>query len=227
MLNRYRPRRLVVFSRDELKQSEMMARFQYRIDHPSLRFFVGDVRDQARLERAMHGVDVVFHAAALKQIPSCEYNPFEAIQTNVIGAENVINAAIDAGVKRVIMISTDKAVNPINLYGATKLCAEKLFVQGNAYGYGRGTLLTVVRYGNVIGSRGSVIPLLAAQPASGIVTVTDPGMTRLWIRLEQGVAFAVRCAEIRRGGEIFLPKIPSMRILDLVEAVAPRREGEF
>ena len=220
MLNRYRPRRLVVFSRDELKQSEMMARFQYRIDHPSLRFFVGDVRDQARLERAMHGVDVVFHAAALKQIPSCEYNPFEAIQTNVIGAENVINAAIDAGVTRVVMISSDKAVNPINLYGATKLCAEKLFVQGNAYGFPRGSVFSVVRYGNVIGSRGSVIPLFAAQRASGRVTVTDRAMTRFWIRLEQGVEFAICCAELMRGGEIFVPKIPSMRIMDLVTTVA-------
>ena len=221
MLSRYRPRRLVVFSRDELKQSEMMARFQHRIDHPSLRFFVGDVRDQARLERAMHGVDVVFHAAALKQIPSCEYNPFEAIQTNVIGAENVINAAIDAGVTRVVMISSDKAVNPINLYGATKLCAEKLFIQGNAYGYPRGTVFSVVRYGNVIGSRGSVIPLFAAQRASGRVTVTDRAMTRFWIRLEQGVEFAIRCAELMSGGEIFVPKISSMRIMDLVAAVAP------
>jgi len=227
MLSQYRPRRLVVFSRDELKQSEMMARFQHRIDHPSLRFFVGDVRDQARLERAMHGVDVVFHAAALKQIPSCEYNPFEAIQTNVIGAENVINAAIDAGVRRVVMISSDKAVNPINLYGATKLCAEKLFVQGNAYGYGRGTVFSVVRYGNVIGSRGSVIPIFTRQRTSGAVTVTDPGMTRFWIRLEQGVAFAIRSAEIMGGGEIFVPKIPSMRILDLVEAVAPGCRVEF
>src|SRR5205814_1104896 len=175
MLTRYQPRRLVILSRDELKQSEIRVRFD---DHPSLRFFLGDVRDRDRLERAMHGVDVVFHAAALKQIPACEYNPFEAIQTNVIGAENVINAAIDAGVKRVVMISTDKAVNPINLYGATKLCAEKLFVQGNAYGYGRGTVFSVVRYGNVIGSRGSVIPLFATQRTSGTVTVTDPGMTR-------------------------------------------------
>jgi len=216
MLGRYRPRRLVVFSRDELKQSEMIACF----NDPSLRFFVGDVRDQARLERAMHGVDVVFHAAALKQIPSCEYNPFEAIQTNVIGAENVINAAIDAGVTRVVMISSDKAVNPINLYGATKLCAEKLFVQGNAYGFPRGSVFSVVRYGNVIGSRGSVIPLFAAQRASGRVTVTDRAMTRFWIRLEQGVEFAIRCAELMRGGEIFVPKIPSMRIMDLVTTVA-------
>ncbi len=223
MLNQYRPRRLVVFSRDELKQSEMIARFS----DPSLRFFVGDVRDQARLERAMHGVEIVFHAAALKQISSCEYNPFEAIQTNVIGSENVVNAAIDQGVKRVVMISTDKAVNPINLYGATKLCAEKLFVQGNAYGYGRGCVFSAVRYGNVIGSRGSVIPLFATQRASGTVTVTDPGMTRFWIRLEQGVTFAIRCAEIMGGGEIYVPKIPSMRILDLVEAVAPGCKVEF
>jgi len=223
MLTTYRPRRLVVLSRDELKQSEMMTRFT----DPSLRFFVGDVRDRDRLERAMHGVDVVFHAAALKQIPSCEYNPFEAIQTNVIGAENVINAAIDQGVRRVVTISTDKAVNPINLYGATKLCAEKLFVQGNAYGYARGTVFSAVRYGNVIGSRGSVIPLFTAQLASGQVTVTDPGMTRFWIRLEQGVSFAIRCAEIMQGGEIFVPKIPSMRIMDLVEAIAPSCRVEF
>jgi UDP-N-acetylglucosamine 4,6-dehydratase len=217
MLTRYHPRRLVVFSRDELKQSEMMKRF----NDPALRFFVGDVRDRERLERAMHGIDVVFHAAALKQIPSCEYNPFEAILTNVMGAKNVIDAAIDQRVGRVVALSTDKAVNPINLYGATKLCAEKLFVQGNAYGHGRGTAFSVVRYGNVIGSRGSVIPLFAAQRETGTVTVTDPGMTRFWLRLEVGVTFAIRCAELMRGGEIFVPKIPSMRILDLVEAVAP------
>jgi UDP-N-acetylglucosamine 4,6-dehydratase/5-epimerase len=223
MLTRYHPRRLVVFSRDELKQSEMMKRFS----DPSLRFFVGDVRDRDRLERAMHGVDVVFHAAALKQIPSCEYNPFEAILTNVIGGKNVIDAAIDQRVKRVIALSTDKAVNPINLYGATKLCAEKLFVQGNSYGYARGTAFSVVRYGNVIGSRGSVIPLFAAQRASGKVTVTDPAMTRFWIRLEQGVEFAVRCAEAMGGGEIFVPKIPSMRIMDLVGAVAADCAVEF
>jgi UDP-N-acetylglucosamine 4,6-dehydratase/5-epimerase len=217
MLERFHPRRLVVFSRDELKQSEMMARFK----DPSLRFFVGDVRDKERLERAMHGIDVVIHAAALKQIPSCEYNPFEAILTNVIGVKNVIDAAIDQGVSRVMAISTDKAVNPINLYGATKLCAEKLAVQGNAYGHARSTIFSVVRYGNVIGSRGSVIPLFVEQKRTGTVTVTDPAMTRFWIRLEDGVAFAIRCAELMRGGEIFVPKIPSMRIVDLVEAVAP------
>jgi len=217
MLARYRPRRLCVFSRDELKQSEMNARF----NDPSVRFFLGDVRDRERLARAMHGIDIVFHAAALKQIPACEYNPFEAIQTNVLGAKNVIDAAIDAGVKRVIGISTDKAVGPLNLYGATKLCAEKLFVQGNVYGHPRGTAFAVVRYGNVIGSRGSVVPLFATQRATGRVTVTDRGMTRFWIRLADGVEFAIRGAELMRGGEIFVPKIPSMRIMDLVETIAP------
>jgi UDP-N-acetylglucosamine 4,6-dehydratase len=223
MLSTYHPRRLVVFSRDELKQSEMMKRF----DDPSLRFFVGDVRDRERLERAMHGIDVVFHAAALKQIPSCEYNPFEAILTNVMGAKNVIDAAVDQHVKRVVALSTDKACQPINLYGATKLCAEKLVVQGNAYGHGRGTMFSVVRYGNVIGSRGSVIPLFAAQRSSGRVTVTDPAMTRFWIELDKGVEFAIRCAEQMQGGEIFVPKIASMRVMDLVHAVAPDCEIEF
>jgi UDP-N-acetylglucosamine 4,6-dehydratase len=217
MLARHRPRRLAIVSRDELKQSEMMARF----NDPSLRFFIGDVRDRERLERAMHGVDIVFHAAALKQIPICEYNPFEAIQTNVLGAKNVIDAAIDQGVKRVIGISSDKACQPTNLYGATKLCVEKLFVQGNVYGRPRGTSFAVVRYGNVIGSRGSVVPLFAAQRAAGRVTVTDRAMTRFWITLEQGVEFAIRSAELMRGGEIFVPKIPSMRIMDLVQSVAP------
>jgi UDP-N-acetylglucosamine 4,6-dehydratase len=217
MLARYRPRRLVIFSRDELKQSEMQKRF----DHPSLRYFIGDVRDRDRLERAMHGIDLVFHAAALKQIPACEYNPFEAVLTNVMGTKNVIDAAIDQGVARVVAISTDKAVAPVNLYGATKLCAEKLVVQGNVYGHPRGTTFSVVRYGNVIGSRGSVIPLFAAQRASGTVTVTDRAMTRFWIRLEDGVDFAIRCAARMHGGEIFVPKIPSMRVMDLVEAVAP------
>jgi UDP-N-acetylglucosamine 4,6-dehydratase/5-epimerase len=223
MLGKYHPRRLVIFSRDELKQSEMMA----RVSDPSLRFFVGDVRDRDRLERAMHGVDIVFHAAALKQIPSCEYNPFEAIQTNVMGTKNVIEAAIEQGVKRVMTISTDKAVGPINLYGATKLCAEKLVVQGNAYGQARGTTFAAVRYGNVIGSRGSVIPLFRAQRATGTVTVTDSEMTRFWIQLEQGVEFAIRCAATMRGGEIFVPKIPSMRIMDLAEIVAPGCRVEF
>ena len=223
VLAKHRPRRLVVFSRDELKQSEMHARF----NDPRLRFFIGDVRDRERLVRAMHEVDVVVHAAALKQIPACEYNPFEAIQTNVMGAKNVIDAAIDSGVKRVIALSSDKAVNPINLYGATKLCAEKLFVQGNAYGYSRGTHLACVRYGNVIGSRGSVIPLFEAQRANGTVTVTDPKMTRFWITLDQGVEFVIRCLGLMRGGEIFVPRLPSMRMMDIVEAVAPGCKVEF
>jgi UDP-N-acetylglucosamine 4,6-dehydratase/5-epimerase len=223
MLTKYHPRRLVIFSRDELKQSEMMKRFS----DPSLRFFVGDVRDRDRLERAMHDVDIVFHAAALKQIPSCEYNPFEAIQTNVMGVKNVIDAAVDQNVERVVSISTDKAVQPLNLYGATKLCAEKLVVQGNVYGHGRGTRFSVVRYGNVIGSRGSVIPLFAAQRSAGRVTVTDPTMTRFWIHLQDGVEFAIKCAEIMHGGEIFVPKIASMRIMDLVRAVAPDCEVDF
>lgn len=224
LLARHRPRRLVIFSRDELKQSEMRARFDA---DPRLRFFIGDVRDRERLVRAMHGVDVVVHAAALKQIPACEYNPFEAIQTNVMGGKNVIDAAIDSGVKRVIALSTDKAVNPINLYGATKLCMEKLFVDGNAYGFSRGTLLACVRYGNVVGSRGSVIPLFKSQRAAGVVTVTDPKMTRFWITLEQGVELVVRCLDRMQGGEIFVPKIPSMRVMDLAEAVAPGCRVEF
>ncbi len=224
LLARHRPRRLVIFSRDELKQSEMRARFE---GDPRLRFFIGDVRDRERLVRAMHGVDTVVHAAALKQIPACEYNPFEAIQTNIMGGKNVIDAAIDCGVKRVIALSTDKAVNPINLYGATKLCMEKLFVDGNAYGFSHGTRLACVRYGNVVGSRGSVIPLFKSQRAAGVVTVTDPKMTRFWITLEQGVELVVRCLDRMRGGEIFVPRIPSMRVMDLAEAVAPGCRVEF
>src|SRR5690349_2696171 len=174
MLREYRPKRLVIFSRDELKQHDMRAS---GMDHPSLRYFLGDVRDAGRLERALSGISVVVHAAALKQVPACEYNPFEAIQTNIMGGRNVIDASINQGVRRVLALSTDKAVNPINLYGATKLCAEKLFVQSNAYAGGVGTGFSCVRYGNVVGSRGSVIPLFAKQRASGTLTVTDPRMT--------------------------------------------------
>jgi UDP-N-acetylglucosamine 4,6-dehydratase len=166
-------------------------------------------------------VDLVVHAAALKQIPACEYNPFEAIKTNVLGAQNIIEAAIDCGVPRVIALSTDKAVNPVNLYGATKLCAEKLFVQGNAYAGGRSTRFSCVRYGNVLGSRGSVITVFLEQRRQGRVTVTDPRMTRFWLTLEQGVEFVTSCAELMQGGEIFVPRIPSMKIMDLVEAIAP------
>ncbi len=223
VLRKFRPRKLIIFSRDELKQYEMQKQF----DSPTLRFFVGDVRDLERLRRAMKDVDVVVHAAALKQVPSCEYNPFEAVKTNIVGASNVIDAAIDAGVERVIALSTDKAVNPINLYGATKLCAEKLFVQGNAYSGLGGTTLACARYGNVVASRGSVIPLFLQQRNNGRVTVTDRRMTRFWITLEQGVEFVLRCLGLMHGGEIFVPKIPSMSIMDLVTAIAPEAQVEF
>ncbi len=219
VLREYRPKKLIVFSRDELKQHELLQIYPETPDTP-LRFFLGDVRDQQRLERAFHGVDIVVHAAALKQVPACEYNPMEAILTNIMGAKNIIDAAIDQGVKRVLALSTDKAVNPINLYGATKLCAEKLFVQGNAYVGEAGTRFSCVRYGNVVGSRGSVIPLFQQQRKSGRVTVTDSRMTRFWITLEQGVRFVVRCIERMHGGEVFVPKIPSMNIVELAQAVA-------
>jgi len=214
----FRPRKLIVLSRDELKQHEMRAS---GFDHPNLRYFIGDVRDADRLRRAMQGVDLVVHAAALKQVPACEYNPIEAILTNVMGARNVIDAALDVGVKRVIALSTDKAVNPVNLYGATKLCAEKLFVQSNAYAGATGTRFACVRYGNVVGSRGSVVPVFLEQRKSGTITITDDRMTRFWLTLEQGVRFVIRCAELMHGGEIFVPKIPSMRVTDLAAALAP------
>ena len=217
MVSTYHPRRLVVFSRDELKQSQLAARVQ----DPSLRFFIGDVRDRDRLQRAMHGVDIVIHAAALKQVPACEYNPFEAVKTNVLGANNVIEAAIDQGVERVVALSTDKAVNPVNVYGATKLCAEKMFVQGNSYAGGLKTRMAVVRYGNVVGSRGSVIPLFLDQRDGGELTITDERMTRFWLTLDEGVDFVVRAVERMQGGEIFVPKIPSMRVIDLARAIAP------
>ena len=217
------PRKLIVFSRDELKQYEMQKRF----DHPCLRFFIGDVRDKDRLHRAMNDVDIVIHAAALKQVPACEYNPFEAVQTNIMGAVNVIDSAIDSGVERVIAISTDKAVGPVNLYGATKLCAEKLFVQGNAYSGTGGTKFSCARYGNVVGSRGSVIPLFVEQKATGVITVTDQRMTRFWITLDKGVEFVLNVLDIMRGGEIFVPKISSMKIMDLVDALAPGCEVKF
>jgi UDP-N-acetylglucosamine 4,6-dehydratase/5-epimerase len=220
ILREHRPKKLIVFSRDELKQHEMQQEFPVS-KFPELRYFLGDVRDKERLERAFHGVDVVIHAAALKQVPACEYNPFEAILTNVMGAKNIIDAAIDCGVKRVLALSTDKAVNPVNLYGATKLCAEKLFVQGNTYSGDVGTIFSCVRYGNVVGSRGSVIPLFRQQRKTGKITVTDPRMTRFWITLDQGVRFVIQCTEEMRGGEVFVPKIPSMNIMDLAKAIAP------
>lgn len=217
VLKQWTPRRLIVFSRDELKQAEMAQ----RLEHPALRFFIGDVRDPERLRRAFAGVSIVVHAAALKQVPAAEYNPIECIKTNVIGAENVINAAIDCGVKKVIALSSDKAANPINLYGATKLCADKLFVAANHLAGHGGPRFSVVRYGNVVGSRGSVIPLFLRLRETGRVPVTDTRMTRFWITLQQGVDFVLACLERMRGGEIFVPKIPSMRIVDLVEAIAP------
>ena len=219
LLREHRPKKLIIFSRDELKQHEMRQRYPETLFSP-LRFFIGDVRDRDRLERALQGVDIVIHAAALKQVPACEYNPFEAIQTNVMGAKNIIDAAIDQKVKRVVALSTDKAVNPVNLYGATKLCAEKLFIQGNAYAGTGGTRFSCVRYGNVVGSRGSVIPLFQEQRKSGKITITDPRMTRFWITLEQGVQLVIKTTEQMHGGEIFVPKIPSMKITELAEAIA-------
>jgi UDP-N-acetylglucosamine 4,6-dehydratase len=218
MLAEYHPAKLIVFSRDELKQHEMrVAGF----NHPSLRYFIGDVRDVDRLRRAMHGVDIVIHAAALKQVPACEYNPMEAIKTNILGSSNVVEAALDANVKKVLALSTDKAVNPINLYGATKLAAEKLLVQSNSYAGGMATRFSCVRYGNVVGSRGSVVPIFLQQKASGKLTITDERMTRFWLTLEQGVRFVIQCVEKMHGGEVFVPKIPSMKIVDLAKAIAP------
>jgi UDP-N-acetylglucosamine 4,6-dehydratase/5-epimerase len=224
MLREYRPHRLVIFSRDELKQHEMRASGS---DDPALRYFIGDVRDPERLKRALDGITVVVHAAALKQVPACEYNPFEAIQTNIMGGRNVIDAAIDQGVRRILALSTDKAVNPINLYGATKLCAEKMFVQANAYAGARDTRFSCARYGNVVGSRGSVIPIFLEQRRRGKITITDPRMTRFWLTLEHGVRFVVRCLEQMHGGEIFVPKIPSMRLLDLAKTIAPGCKLEY
>ncbi len=224
MLREYHPHRLVIFSRDELKQHEMRAN---GFDHSSLRYFIGDVRDVDRLKRALAGITVVVHAAALKQVPACEYNPFEAIQTNIMGGRNVIDAAIDQGVKRILALSTDKAVNPINLYGATKLCAEKMFVQANAYAGAQDTRFSCARYGNVVGSRGSVIPIFIEQRKRGKITITDPRMTRFWLTLEQGVKFVIHCIEQMHGGEIFVPRIPSMRLVDLAETIAPGCEVEY
>src|SRR5450759_3120545 len=224
-LDKYGARRVIVYSRDELKQHEMRVEFG---NDPRLTFFIGDVRDAPRLHRAFEaGLDVVVHAAALKQVPACEYNPFEAIQTNIMGGRNVIDAAIDQGVRRIPALSTDKAVNPINLYGATKLCAEKVFVQANAYAGAKNTRFSCARYGNVVGSRGSVIPVFLEQRRRGKITITDPRMTRFWLTLEQGVKFVIRCLEQMHGGEIFVPKIPSMRLVDLAETVAPGCQVEY
>lgn len=209
--------KLIVFSRDELKQVEM----SHDIKDKRVNYFVGDVRDKDRLYRAFDGVDYVIHTAALKQIPSCEYNPFEAIKTNILGAQNIMEVSIDRGVKKVVALSSDKAVNPVNLYGATKLCSDKIFVAGNSYTGKKETKFSVVRYGNVVGSRGSVIPFFLQWKSLGVLPVTDVRMTRFWITLDRGVEFVLEGLEMMRGGEIFVPKIPSMKIVDLAKAIGP------
>ena len=222
LLRRFKPKKTIVFSRDELKQHDMQSDPAFQ-NFPSLRFFIGDVRDRNRLEMAMLGVDYVIHAAAMKQVPTAEYNPMECINTNVIGAENIVQASIRSGVKKVIALSTDKAANPINLYGASKLASDKIFVAANNLSASDGTKFSVVRYGNVIGSRGSVVPLfqkLAAENATKI-PITDERMTRFWITVQQGADFVLSSLEMMAGGEIYVPKIPSMKMTDLAEALAP------
>jgi UDP-N-acetylglucosamine 4,6-dehydratase len=225
VLDRYKPEKLIVFSRDEVKQLDMRQTFEER-GHSNLRFFIGDVREKERLLRAFGDVDIVIHAAALKQVPSCEYNPFEAIKTNILGAQNIIEASIDRGIKKVIALSTDKAANPINLYGATKLCSDKLFIAGNTYASHSDTVFSVVRYGNVVGSRGSVIPIFLRGREKGILPITDPKMTRFWITLPQSVEFVLSCLKDMRGGELFVPKLPSMNIMDLAKAIGPECKTE-
>lgn len=225
VLRDHAPERLVIYSRDEFKQFQMQSNPVFQ--DPRIRFFLGDVRDRERLARAFAGIDVVVHAAAIKQVPAAEYNPFEAVKTNILGAENIINCAIDAGVERVIALSTDKAANPVNLYGATKLCSDKLFIAGNAYVGSRATKFFVVRYGNVVGSRGSVVPFFLRKRREGTLPITDDRMTRFWITLEQGVNFVIDCLGRARGGELFVPKIPSMRITDLARVIAPEAKQEI
>lgn len=221
-LRKYQAKKVIIFSRDEWKQSEMARHF----NDPNLRFFLGDVRDKERLQRAFDGVQIVIHAAALKQIPAAEYNPLECIKTNILGAANVIDAAIDRGVEKVVALSTDKAANPINLYGATKLCSDKLFIAANVYSGAHKTKFSVVRYGNVVGSRGSVIPLFLKLKDGGRLPITDPRMTRFWITLEQAVGLVISGLEKMHGGEIFVPKVPSMNIMDLARAIGPNCKHE-
>ena len=223
ILSRYHPKRLVIFSRDELKQHEMQQIFSPD-DYPCLRYFIGDVRDADRLKRAFSKIDIVIHAAALKQVPACEYNPYEAVKTNILGAQNIVEAAIDRNVSRVIALSTDKAANPVNLYGATKLCSDKLFINGNSYAGPDATRFAVVRYGNVLGSRGSVVPRFLQARETGTVRVTHPDMTRFWITLDAAIDFVINSLEVMQGGEIFIPKLPSMRIKDMAEALCPECE---
>ncbi len=221
LLERYRPRRVIVFSRDELKQFEMQQEATYQ--HPAMRFFIGDVRDEARLRQAFHGVDLIVHAAALKQVPAAEYNPFESIKTNINGAQNVITAAIANGVDRVIALSTDKACNPINLYGATKLASDKLFVAANNIAMSTDTRFSVVRYGNVVGSRGSILPFFKKLIDEGATSlpITDARMTRFWLTLQEGVDFVIEAFYRMQGGEVFVPRIPSARVVDIAEAIGP------
>ncbi len=219
LLREYRPKGLRIYSRDEWKQWQM----RQEMDHlgGNVSYLIGDVRDGQRLERAMEGVDIVFHTAAMKQVPACEYNPLEAVKTNIMGAENVLNAALNSSVSRVMNVTTDKAVNPVNLYGATKLCAEKIFIHGNSYAGDRPTAFSCCRYGNVVGSRGSVVPLFRDQLKTGRLTITDTRMTRFWITLDRVTRFLVGCVELMEGGEIFVPKMPSTAIIDLARAMAP------
>lgn len=221
LLKEKQPKKIIIFSRDELKQHEMQVA---GFNQPNLRYFIGDIRDRERLVRALHGVDIVVHAAALKQVPACEYNPMEAVKTNIMGTSNVLEAALDAGVKKVLALSTDKAVSPANLYGGTKLVAEKLVIQSNNYAAGSATRYACVRYGNVVGSRGSVVPLFLKQRPSGKITITDDRMTRFWLSLEQGVHFVINCIEEMQGGEVFVPKIPSTKVIDLARAIAPEAQ---
>lgn len=231
ILDRYDVKKIIIYSRDEFKQDVMLKEFKKsnpdKID--KLRFFIGDVRDKDRLLRAFKGVDYVIHAAAMKQVPACEYNPFEAIKTNIHGAQNVVDAALDCQVKKVVALSTDKAVNPINLYGGTKLVSDKLFISANAYSGGKGTVFSVVRYGNVAGSRGSVIPFFAELLNSGADTlpITDKDMTRFWITLEEGVELVFKALEESKGGETYISKIPSFKITDLAVAMKPDVKFDF
>jgi UDP-N-acetylglucosamine 4,6-dehydratase (inverting) len=233
---KYQPKKVIIYSRDEFKQANMRTEYQDKVDISRVRFFIGDVRDKERLYRAFQGVDYVIHAAAMKQVPTCEYNPFEAIKTNIHGAQNVIDAALDCGVKKVVALSTDKAVNPINLYGGTKLVSDKLFIAANAYKGSNGTIFSVVRYGNVAGSRGSIIPIFERliQAKQKELPITDVRMTRFWITLEQGVELVFKALSESKGGETYISKIPSFRITELAEAMLPGakikeigiREGE-
>ena len=221
VLQHANPKRIVIYSRDELKQFEMAQ----KLNAPNVRYFIGDVRDRSRLERALHGIDTVIHAAAMKQVVASEYNPIECIMTNVMGAENLVNACINMKVEKLVALSTDKAVNPINLYGASKLCSDKLFVAANNMAGTDGCRFSVVRYGNVIGSRGSVVPVFKEQMKTGVLEITDSRMTRFWLTVDQGVEFVLNALTMMSGGEIFVPKIPSMSTADLARTMTKTRSG--